>query len=152
MPYTREIEISVVREPQIRDLTCTISYADPKEFKKVLRQSERHKKKGLKINRKLLRSCPICGKRPKVKITHGNHPCITIQCKPWLRDVHCRVIWYGEKGFVRAKSATDFWNEKIDKYYEEWDDGVRSWIMRAAGLPDNFLQQIGGRSRCVKSS
>ena len=65
---------------------------------------------------KLLR-CPICLKKPKLKIDHmPTGTFVTIRCKPLFRKTHLEVI-QGKANEERAMLyATNDWNRKVMEY------------------------------------
>lgn len=68
-----------------------------------------------------LKPCPVCRKKPKIKIDmwdYNTRKSITIQCKPlFSRREHCRVIWCGSATFVHMEDAVECWNRKVT-YFE----------------------------------
>lgn len=66
-----------------------------------------------------LKRCPICGKKPKIKIENysynGMGAYVTIRCKPFLHHSHLEVT-SGKASLNRAAAdATEYWNEKVDQ-------------------------------------
>ena len=64
---------------------------------------------------KRLKSCPVCGKTPRVKYSAilGSGFYVKILCKPLLRQRHL-TVWCGaateERAFFKAVEA---WNKKV---------------------------------------
>ena len=66
----------------------------------------------------LLKPCPVCGKKPKVKITYGKGNCgclVRIRCKPWWRRTpHISIEVCKAQDTKAKKAALKEWNYEVD--------------------------------------
>lgn len=62
-------------------------------------------------------NCPVCGKQPKIKSDNGiSGAWTTIQCKPFLRKPHLKII-EGKASIERCyKYAIARWNKEVNKF------------------------------------
>lgn len=75
----------------------------------------------------MVRCCPICGEKPRLKIkVYGNHWGAEIICKPFLRKAHLSTFAADENKVDAVHEAINRWNamvilrneavEKIENY------------------------------------
>ena len=73
-----------------------------------------------------VKRCPVCGKEPKVirdlaYETNGYGAWCTIQCKPFMRKPHLKIV-EGKSTWVRAlRHGTERWNCLAD-WFEKNND------------------------------
>ena len=60
-----------------------------------------------------LLSCPICGRKPKLKIEYyPTGAVVRIKCKPFFRKVHLEVVDGKALPDKAVRNAINCWNEK----------------------------------------